>query len=258
MTQVAVVAHDVLQCAAAELLAAQLHIPLLGPPDTQSSFQLLLEVRADGLLLSPVDPQLGKGLRIDFVSGATAYRRHSAGSTRQPLARAIGFGSGCRTVIDATAGLGRDSFLLACLGCRVTALERSPVLAAMLCEALERVARCSDPKLKEIADRISVLNMDSMDFLPRLASAERPDVVYLDPMYSLRNATALAKKEMRILRLLVGDDEDASSLLCVARAVATRRVVVKRHLRAAPLAPGAIHSHAGRSVRYDVYAPATE
>jgi len=59
-------------------------------------------------------------------------RPFAALSRRQPLARALG--RKARRVVDATAGLGQDSFLIASLGPTVLALERSPIIAALLAE----------------------------------------------------------------------------------------------------------------------------
>jgi 16S rRNA (guanine1516-N2)-methyltransferase len=66
---------------------------------------------------------------IDFASAANTYRRLHGGGNGQPLARAIGlktYGLPL-VVIDATAGLGQDSFVLASLGCHVTMIERLQV-----------------------------------------------------------------------------------------------------------------------------------
>lgn len=61
-----------------------------------------------------------------------------------------------------------------------------------------------------------------------------PDVVYLDPMYPHRQKSALVKKEMRVFQSLVGNDDDADSLLIPAMTIAKRRVVVKRPNYASP------------------------
>lgn len=234
-------------------LASALALPLLASSAAESPFELLLEVGNRGISLVPADQKLGGGIRIDFVHGPTAYRRLAAGSTSQPLAKAVGLKQGRPSVLDATAGLGRDSFQLACLRCRVCAVERSPILAAMLQDALERASLANDPKLTAIAERITVQSQDSKDVLASMLEADRPDVIYLDPMYTPRTSSALAKKEMRILRMLVGGDEDAGELLRIARIIATKRVVVKRHLRATPLAEDVTMTYPGRTVRYDVY-----
>lgn len=252
MKTAGVITHDVTLASAASQLAGKLTLPLV-EPDQSCDFLLLLKVSDEGLSLVPCDRHLGKALKIDFVKGATAYRRLAAGSTQQPLAKAIGLRKDRPYVFDATAGLGRDAFLLACWGCRVTAVERSPILAAMLGDALNRALAVGNSKLAAIVQRITVVSGDSKRILSDIHEADRPEVIYLDPMYTPSGSSALAKKEMRILRMLVGGDEDADALLRVARRIARKRVIVKRHLRAPELAEGITMSHRGRSVRYDVY-----
>ena len=153
-------------------------------------------------------------------------------------------------MVDATAGLGRDAFLLASLGAQVTLLERSAEVHALLQDGLAR-AKASGPKFAEIVARMTLIRGDAQDVLPTLS----PDVVLVDPMHPPRKNTALVKKEMRLLRELVGEDPDALELMHAALASATRRVVLKWPLRADPL-PGlrpASHQILGQSTRYDVF-----
>ena len=195
-------------------------------------------------------------MHIDFVHGKVGHRRQFGGGRGQTLPKAIGLKHGANpTVVDATAGLGRDAFVLASLGARVTMIERSPVLAALLEDGLKRLA--ADPELAEIAlSHLQLVHANAIDWLQQQAEnkTNRPDVVYLDPMYPHRTKSALVKKEMRALRELVGDDEDASQLLNAARHCATKRVVVKRP-KGAPLLDATQPSGnvQSRNTRYDIY-----
>lgn len=99
------------------------------------------------------------------------------------------------TVIDATAGLGRDAFVTASLGARVVMLERSPVVGALLRDALRRAH--ADPVVSAIAARMQLVVTDAVTFLETLTTRPgkfHPDVVYLDPMYPHTNKTALQKR----------------------------------------------------------------
>ncbi len=194
-----------------------------------------------------------KPLRIDFASERMHWRRKS-GVGREDLLRAIGFRSeGPPRILDLTAGLGRDAFLLADRGCAVVLLERSPVMAALLRDAIERGLQH-----EETAAACARMQLQQGDARTRLASwaAVPPDVIVLDPMYPEHGTTALPHKEMRWLRELVGDDQDADALLEPALRLARKRVVVKRPLKAPDL-DNCIphHSHRGRAVRFDVYLP---
>ena len=235
-------------------LASELALPFVQDGNTDSStYEFSLCVGEKGIELRDLAADRERPLRVDFVTGSTAFRKRSANQRRQLIARAIGLQKGTCTLFDATAGLGRDAFLFACLGCRVTAVERSPILWALLRDGLARAAVSNVTGLQTIVDRIALLQGDSCDVLHNLSHEARPDVVYIDPMYPSSRKAALAKKEMRVLRLWVGQDGDAAELLEVARRVARRRVVVKRWLRARPLGDEPTMAYKGKIARYDVY-----
>ena len=183
---------------------------------------------------------------------APEVRRRVAGGKRQLLGKAVGLHKDpAPRVLDATAGLGRDAFVLAALGARVTLCERHPTVAALVADA--RVRALAAPDTADAAARTEIVCADARNLLPP-ADGTRFDVVYLDPMYPERGKTALAKKELQLLRELAGPDADADDLLAPALANARRRVVVKRPLRAVPLA-GREPSFrfAGTTARFDVY-----
>lgn len=196
--------------------------------------------------------RLGREQQSAWVDLSRPIRRARGHlSRRQPLARALG--RKLVSVVDATAGFGGDTALLACLGYQVTAIERCPLLVALLQDGLRRAA--ADPRSSAIAARIKVVGGDACEQLPRIDPP--PEAVYLDPMFPPKQKkSALARKEVRLVRRIVGDDADAASLLAVARRCAARRVIVKRPLWPGadePLAADPAASHGGKLVRYDVY-----
>lgn len=191
-------------------------------------------------------------LEINFLTGELGYRLTHSSIKKELLAKAIGIkGNYHPSVIDATAGLGRDAFLLAYLGCNVIALERSPIIAEQLQTALQHALQ--NPKLTKPIS-LSFINADAKNYLTTLKITEQPEVIYLDPMYPERSKSALVKQEMRLLRDIVGDDYDSAELLEIALTRALKRVVVKRP-RLAPtltaLKPDFVI--AGKSQRFDVY-----
>ena len=251
-------------------LANHLQLPLCAPtsgnelPGCDSyDFFLAYQAGAPSALptLSLVCPsgELGSPFFIDFAHGELAHRRQYGGGRGQPLARAVGLKAGANpSVVDATAGMGRDAFVLASLGCTVTLIERSAVLAALLQDALQRAA--ADQALDSaIAARMQLLADNAINWLQHCPQDARPEVVYLDPMYPHRSKSALVKKEMRILRALVGDDDDAGALLQAALGCARKRVVVKRPKGAAPVTPAEqpklrpAAAVASKNTRYDIY-----
>jgi 16S rRNA (guanine1516-N2)-methyltransferase len=234
-----------------ESLARRLDLPTADLQNTD--YDQLLVFTPERLELRRTGPQASGPLFVDFVGGAVGFRRQRQEGSRQPLARAAGLKPGHRPdVLDATAGLGRDAFVLATLGCRVRLIERSPVIAALLADGLERAA--TEPATAGIAARIELVTGDSLQLLKELTARQRPEVVYLDPMYPHRTKSALVKKEMRLLREVAGDDQDAPLLLATALNCAGKRVVVKRPRLAPAITGPAPHGViTGKNSRYDVY-----
>jgi 16S rRNA (guanine1516-N2)-methyltransferase len=226
--------------------------PLIHAGDSSSGMRLT--ATAERLELRFMQ-RAGPGpIYVDFVGGPHGYARRV--KRFGLIFQAIGFRRGRPTVLDATAGLGGDAFRLAYHGCRVTAVERSPTLFALLQDGLTRAERV--PEIREhLGNRLLLVHADARDLLQRLSPPDVPDVVYLDPMFPIRKTSALAKIEMRALRQIVGDDSDARELFELARAVARQRVVVKRHRRAEPLAPRPAHTFSDKTTRFDVYVRAS-
>lgn len=221
--------------------------PLVPPDETR--FPFLLACTAQGLELRQVGADAPGPLRIDFGGGRMRQRIRTSG-IRSPLPRALGLKPGHRpVVVDATAGLGQDGFLLATLGCRVTLVERALPLYLLLDEALQRAL--ADPAIAETAGRVTLIHADAATWLEKASPVE---ALYLDPMYPARRRHALSGKGMQMLQRLVGKDEDAGVLLSVARRSCSGRVVVKRPMRAGPLAGQTPDfSVKGGKTRFDVY-----
>ena len=237
----------------AALLAEALHLPRIVPP-IPAEFSHLLVLTAERLELREIGPEAPGPVYADFVAGAVAHRQRFGGGRNQPLARAVGLrGESPLSVVDATAGLGRDGFVLASLGCTVRLIERCPVIAALLRDGVRR-ANADASQGPWVRERLSVTLADGINYLREQSDTLRPDVVYLDPMYPKRPKTALPAKELRLLRHVAGDDDDAPDLLAAALACARRRVVVKRPRRApALIGPPPSFQITAPHTRFDVY-----
>ena len=232
-----------------EELATLLRLPLIEAPS--DGYELLVVVTEERLELHQTDAQVGP-VYCDFMS--SDFRRRRAGSLRSELlAKAVGYRGDPLSVVDATAGFGRDAMLLALLGCRVTAVERDRVVAALLVDGVHRAL--GYPDLMDAVERLELTTDDSRDYLAGLTAP--PDVVYLDPMFVSRHRSARPKKELWALARLVRDDDDGASLLAVALETGCRRVVVKRPDDGPPLeAPDGREPSTqfrGKTVRFDVY-----
>jgi 16S rRNA (guanine1516-N2)-methyltransferase len=252
MIGLSVESHELLY--EAEALSSRLNLPLVKSDRTDSSVDYLLQVGFDGLSLVQSGPKAPGPIRVDFESGAVAHRRRFGGGKGQQIAKACGVSSSFLPyVADLTAGLGRDGFVLATLGCKVDMVERVPVVHALLSDGLHRARLTSDPELQDILSRLSLTNLQGSEFLK--TTPNKYDVIYLDPMFPHTDKSAQVKKEMLAFRSLVGADQDSAELLEAALEHDPARVVVKRP-RKAPTIEGAKPSYAleGKSGRFDIYA----
>ncbi|WP_373741226.1 class I SAM-dependent methyltransferase [Neisseria sp.] len=191
-------------------------------------------------------------VRVDFAGGAAQYRRTKGGG--ELIAKAVGH-TARPTVWDGTGGLGRDAFVLASLGLDVHVFEQHPAVALLLSDGLQRAA--GQPDTAETVARMTLRFGNAALLLPELAAGQgRPDVVYLDPMYPERRKSAAVKKEMAYFHELVGGAQNEAELFAAARAVAAKRVVVKRP-RLGEFLCGVqpAYQYTGKSTRFDVYLP---
>lgn len=183
-----------------------------------------------------------KPLIIDF--NADNLQRRALSAKNQGLLKA------CKpkknqNIIDATAGLGRDAFIMACHGANVVMLERNNILAALLDDALARFV----PPTENFGS-LELQNVDGLQYLSVLEYP--PDLIYMDPMHPTRKKSALVKKDMQLLQQLIGPDLDAEDLLRCAIAVGCERVVMKwPQKHASFLKPS--YSIPGTTVRFDVF-----
>lgn len=189
-------------------------------------------------------------LKIDFASAAHNFRRLHGGGRNQPIAKAVGikrYGLPL-SIIDATAGLGCDAFVLASIGCQVTLLERNDLLYSSLQSAINS----APADIEKIVSRMQLMKGNAIELLRTIQA----DVVYLDPMFPERRKSALVKQEMRDLKKIVGEDQDQDALLLPARRAASKRVVVKRPKGARYLDNEQPHaSMLGKANRFDIYMP---
>lgn len=232
-------------------LAQRLSLPVL-PDDSISDTAGLFVLFYDrGRLSLRHDARGAPGaVCVDFEAASLLYRQ--AHQTQpEAILKAAGVKRGVTlNVLDATAGLGQDAFIFACAGCKVTMVERSRILHAMLADGLRRAEVSDDPRLTSVIDNLWLHNADSGAFVPPTPI----DVVYLDPMFPERKKSAKVKKNMYLLQQLLHDDGITEGLLQRALEIAGKRVVVKRP-RHADYLEGLKPSFQllGKSSRFDIY-----
>jgi 16S rRNA (guanine1516-N2)-methyltransferase len=254
-----------LPTASAIATAEALALPLLKTLPGEWSQNATDEDPRYALVFSPAGTALhtyGRGkqapIQVAWHQGAAAHRRHFGGGLGQQIAKAVGVsGKFQPRLLDATAGLGQDAFVLASLGASVQLWERSPVVYALLTDGWQRAQAfgqaTGDQGLLAILARLCIQHQDA-----QTAPWPEADVVYLDPMFPERAKKAAIAKSMRAFHDLVGDDLDADGLLLRALEQAADcgfyRVVVKRP-RLAPFLAAKTPSHRldGKSCRFDIY-----
>ncbi|MEH6582805.1 MAG: class I SAM-dependent methyltransferase [Halioglobus sp.] len=257
MITVGVAAGDGRSGVGARALADRLKLPLLPTAVVAETLQqpaAVLFISSAGLYLQ----QTGKGapgpVAVDFGNAGMRHRRRAG--QNEMLGRAVGVAKKpSLQVVDATAGLGRDSFVLADLGCRVCLCERNPLITELLMDGLAQARVSGDTWLMQVCERMELYPGDARELGAKLMPST--DVIYLDPMFPARSKSASVKKEMALFQSLLDSGDmtaDGEALLDWSLSQEVARVVVKRPAKA-PVLAGRRPSHeiSGKAVRYDVY-----
>lgn len=193
-------------------------------------------------------------LILDFLSEKMLWRYHKINKSQEPILRAIGWKSNRPLqLLDLTAGLGRDSAMMAAAGVNVTMIERNPILQILLESGICQLKNHPNPASNQLYNRLSLIKMDAIDYLTSNLS-DQYDVIYMDPMFPHRKKSALVKLDLRMVRELVGDDPDAHILLESAIKTNCKRIVVKRPKNAPHI--GNMPPHhiiESPNMRFDVY-----
>lgn len=192
-------------------------------------------------------------LQADFTSMLNRIKK--ANLEKEMLVKAAGvYKSKERLkVLDATAGLGEDSLLLAAAGCKVDLYEADEVIAALLEDA---VLRANDiPELAAAAGRMKLHKGDSIAAMKsEEVKCDKPDVIYLDPMFPERQKSASVKKKFQLIHGLEKPCENEEEMILAAMELRPKRIVVKRPTKG-PYLGGRKpdYSYEGKAIRYDIY-----
>lgn len=233
-------------------MSQQLKLPLFKKKSNHHELQLLFHDD----LVELFDKQLNTTLSIDFLNGPLAHRQQFGGGRGQAIAKAVGLKSGVTpTILDATAGLASDAYVLATLGCPIILVERSAIVFSLIDDAVQRatLSETFNPILKQ---GFHIINEDAIVYIKkqRATNSIAPDVIYIDPMYPERKKSALVKKDMQILQRLHKKQDDADALLDEALLFAKKRVVVKRPIQAESLTKRKPNTYIkSKKTRYDIY-----
>ena len=197
---------------------------------------LVLHCSREGLSLScATDPRTAP-TQVNFNSTSLQYRLNTSKQS-EGLLKAVGLDKYPMplTVLDATAGLGTDAYIMAAMGCQVTMLEKSAIMAVLLNDGLKRGMSSGDIALKSHLQRMSLHFTDVYNYLNESEGpGNKADVIYLDPMFPVREKTAKVKKDMALMQQLLPVNDDVENMLETALRHAGKRVVLKRPGKANP------------------------
>jgi len=243
-----VVASTTAQLGRAEELGKKLGLPVL----SSSHYQGACIMVAEDSLSAWLPDEHGQTLRLQIDFTTPAWQRRIARVGNEPLIRAMGRKNRGNNLhlVDATAGLGRDSFLLAAAGFQVQAYEQEPLLAALLADGLARAAR--HPATRAIAERITLHCADACQALR--ATRPAPDIIYIDPMFPPGKKSAKVKKNLQLIRAIANRNQDSVALFNAAWQCAPGRLVVKRPHKGDLLTEhAASYAVDGPTIRFDIY-----
>lgn len=187
---------------------------------------------------------IAKPIYVDF----TEYNKNS-----NELIKACGINNKNKiNILDCTAGLARDSFIMANNNCNVISIEKNKIIFALLKDGFERGEK--NINISKILNKITLLNCDSIDFLTN--TKQLFDCIYLDPMFEDIKKSRLVKKEMQLFHNLLNNEKcDNCTLFNLAIKNAINRVVVKRYIHGDFIVNNIKPSFQikGKTIRYDVY-----
>lgn len=194
------------------------------------------------MVLSEQEERLGFVQKRGFHFTTSNFSKLRPLVASQPMAKALGRNKKLK-VLDCTAGWGLDAALMALSGFRVLAFEQNQLLAAILQDEMKH--NSSLP--------LEFRHGDSFEYLSSISDSERPDIVFIDPMFIEKSKGAKSEKSIQVLQNLVEPSPLTEEKLKLAIEKAKSHVVVKQNKRAERLNIRPSATFEGQSIRFDVY-----
>lgn len=196
---------------------------------------------------------IANGMKVSPNWHSLQQRVVKAGKKNELLLKAMQLQAGL-TVIDATAGFGHDSLILASTGAHVTMIEQQPLMYLLL--KLEQQKMLAQPNWQKLMHRLTIYHGDALDLFTKLPKVDR---VYLDPMFPADSYKSAVNKNMQILHTFTSPptmrQEQQLLLQAIQQLQPNGSVVVKRPKYADFLAGQPPTSHLSNDiVRFDNYA----
>ena len=207
---------------------------------------LELKYTEDGLTLT--DGKLS--IMVDFKDMLPRLKQSNLQNEMQVKAARIKGQPMPQKIIDATAGFGEDSLILAAAGFDVDLYEFDDIIALLLEDGLDRAKNI--PELAPIVARMHFHHADSIQAMQNLDYL--PDSILLDPMFPSRSKSAMIKKKFQLLQKIESPCSVEEELLNAAIAANPKRIIIKRPLKGPFLADKKpSYSLEGKAIRYDCF-----
>lgn len=237
--------------ARAEALATHLGVEVTKDENYAQKAKFLLSFEENGLHL--IGDQLS--MRGDFTHMLPRLRYDNL--THEILVKAgkLKNGNEHPVALDATAGMGEDSLLLAAAGFQVELYEYDPIIAALLCDTIERSRQ--EERLSDIMERMHFHEGNSVEAMRRMSQEGRiVDLILLDPMFPGKKKNSLTNKKLQMIQQFERPCEDETALLDAARSLHPQKIVIKRPIKGPFLGNvKPAYSLQGKTIRYDCILP---
>ena len=195
------------------------------------------------------------GITVNFNS-PKIQKRCDELSKSDLLIKALGHKTHPTHIIDATAGLGIDSFLLATAepNAKISLIEQNHLINILLQDGLDHCL--TNQNIYNTCSRMKLFKANACDLIKTLPPA---DIIYLDPMFTNNSFKGAVKKSMQWLHDIcpAPSESELNHLFITALKHAKKRVIIKR-AKSAPIIsldnkylPN--YQVKGKTIRYDVY-----
>ncbi len=179
---------------------------------------------------------------VDFQSKQLKFRSQAHLNAELVIKAVLGKKKHPTTVMDCTAGFGKDAYLLSLTGSQIEAYESNPLMCALLKDGLNRAG----------IESIKVYKKDALSNILKTTC----EVIYIDPMYPATKKSAKNNKQMTFLQSFVGHQgQMAEDLFEQAKGSKAKKIVIKRPVKADYVCNKKPTSQViGKAARFDVYA----
>jgi 16S rRNA (guanine1516-N2)-methyltransferase len=179
---------------------------------------------------------------VDFDSKQLQFRSQAHLNAELVIKAVLGKKKQATSIMDCTAGFGKDAYLMSLTGSQITAYESNPLMCALLKDGLNRA-------------HIDSIRVHKKDALAHIKKTDC-EVIYIDPMYPASKKSAKNNKQMTFLQSFIGHQTQmAEDLFEQAKLSNAKKIIIKRPVKAAFVNDSKPTSQIiGKAARFDIYA----